>query len=127
MSRLKRLLEIATLVVGLPLALLFFAGVAIAVGVQSIFIYTGALLAAWLFSAIVLPIAFGAMSPAELVDGYQSRRRHEKFHEGESLRGATRWFQRYRSHRSREKFYPLEPHSGPRQGFPFWQGRYTTD
>jgi len=133
MSRLKRWTEILILVVGLPLVGLLVAGIMIAVG-ESVFVYAGSLLAAWMFSAFALPMLFGALSPREIVENYQWRRRNERFFEGERLGGdrARRpfWkgrFDRYWSPRRREKFYPLEPHRGPRQGFAFWTGRFTPD
>jgi hypothetical protein len=99
MSSLKRSIEIGILVVVLPLALLFWAGIFWAFGVQAILLCTGLLLGAWIFSAIAVPMLFGAISPGEIVDGYRSRRRHERFYEGEPL-------------------------GGPRQGYPFWKGRF---
>ena len=99
MGSLKRSIEIVTLFVALPLAVVFWAGVMIAFGVTSVLLCVGLLLAAWLFSAIALPMVFGVMSPGEIADGFHSRRRHEKFYEGEPLRG-------------------------PRTGYPFWKGRF---
>ena len=130
----KRVAEIVIVFVFLPLALLFFGAVVLAVGVGSVLIYSGSLLAAWVFSAIALPLLFGALSPREIVEGFRSRRRQEAFYEGEQLRAQsgfrpwTRLFGGNRSHRRREKFYPREVLAGPRQGFPFWKaGRYTLD
>jgi hypothetical protein len=126
--------EIVILFVVVPCACLFAAGIVFAVGVQAVLIYVGALLAAWMFSAFALPMLFGALSPSEIVEGYQSRRRHVSSYEGEPLRGTrggfpfSKWrFDRYRSPRRREKFYPLEPPQGPRAGFPFWKGRVSFD
>jgi hypothetical protein len=134
MGWLKRVAEIVIVFVVLPLALLFFGAIVLAVGVGSVLIYSGSLLAAWVFSAIALPMLFGALSPSEIVEGYQSRRRHERLYEGEQLgaqNGSRSWhrlLRRHRLHRRREKFYPLEVSHGPRQGFPFWKaGRFTLD
>jgi len=134
MGWLKRVAEIVIVFVVLPLALLFFGAIVLAVGVGSVLIYSGSLLAAWVFSAVALPILFGALSPREIVECYQSRRRQERFYEGEQLgaqNGSRSWlglFRRHRVHRRREKFYPLEVSHGPRQGFPFWKaGRFTLD
>lgn len=134
MGWLKRLAETVIVFVALPLALLLLAGIVLAVGVQSVLIYSGSLLAAWMFSAIALPLVFGALSPREIVEGYQSRRRQERLYEGEQLgaqNGSRSWLRllrRHRVHRRREKFYPLEVSHGPSQGFPFWKaGRFTLD
>jgi len=74
---------------------------------------------------------FGALSPREIVENYQSRRRQTRFYEGVPLGGARDAkvrFARYWSRRRREKFYPLEPRWGlPREGRPFWKGRVTFD
>jgi len=130
----KRVGEMVTVFVVLPLACLFLVGIVLAVGVEAVVIYSGSLLAAWVFSAIALPILFGALSPQEILDGYRSRRRQERFYEGEQLRAqdGPRWwvrlFGRYQSHRRREQFYPLESLQGPGEGFPFWKaGRFTLD
>jgi len=131
MSRLKRWTEIVILVFGLPLACLFWVQIAIAVGVKSLFIYSGSLLAAWMFSAIALPMLFGALSPREIVENYQSRRRYARFYEGVPLGGvwggfpfSKERFDRYWSRRRREWFYPLEQ---PREGSPAWKGTFTFD
>ena len=68
-----------------PLACLFVASVVIAVGVPALLIYVGALLAAWGFVAIGLPLLTGSMAPGEFVDGFRSRRRRERVYEGEPL------------------------------------------
>ena len=128
MSRLKRVAEIVILFVVVPFACLFAAGIVIAVGVQSVLIYVGALLAAWMFSAFALPLLFGALSPGEIVDGYQSRRRHESVYEGEALpRARAGWFSRLRSRRRRARLYPLEPNYGPQPGYRFWRGSVLFD
>jgi hypothetical protein len=131
MSRLKRLAEIVVLVVLVPFACLFWGAVALAVGVKSVFVFSGSLVAAWMFSAVALPMLFGALSPREIVENYQSRRREARFYQGVPLGGARDAkvrFDRYRSRRRREKFYPLEPRRGlPREGRPFWKGRVTFD
>jgi hypothetical protein len=94
------LVEIVTLFVVLPLAVVFWASIMFAFGITSILLCVGLLLAAWLFSAIAIPMMLGAISPGEIADGYRSRRRHEHFYEGEPLRG-------------------------PRTGYPFWKkGRF---
>ena len=134
MSWLKRSTEIVILFVVLPLVGLFWAGVAIAVGVKAVLIYSGAIVAAWTFAAIGLPMLFGVISPREIVDGYRSRRRSERFYEGEPLRAARQGFRFWkvrfdgrRSRRRHEKFYPREPLRRPREGFPFWKGRFELD
>jgi hypothetical protein len=134
MSRLKRWAEIVVLVVVLPFACLFWGAVALAVGVKSVFIFSGSLVAAWMFSAVALPMLFGVLSPHEIVENYQSRRRQARLYEGVPLGGARDEFPfskvrfgRYWSRRRREKFYPLEPRRLPREGFPFWKGRLTFD
>ena len=99
MGSLKRSIEIVTLFVVLPLAVVFWISIMIAFGVTSILLCAGLLLAAWLVSAVALPMAFGVISPGEIADGFRSRRRHERFYEGEPLRG-------------------------PRAGYPFWKGRF---
>ena len=95
------------------------------------FVYSGSLAAAWMFSAVALPMLFGALSPREIVENDQSRRRQARSYEGVPLggaRGAKVRFDRYRSRRRREKFYPLEPRRGlPGEGRPFWSGRVTFD
>ena len=133
MSRWKRWAEIVILFVGVPLAVLFWAQIAIAVGVKSLVLFSGSLVAAWMFSAVALPMLFGALSIRELVESYQSRVREARFYEGVRLGGARDGFllrlERLWSGRRREKFYPLEPNGGPLQGqgFPFWKGRFTFD
>jgi hypothetical protein len=131
---LRRFIEIVILFVVLPVVALFWAGVVIAVGVKALLIYSGALVAAWIFGAIGLPILFGVVSPREIVEGYRARRRHERFYEGEPLPAARQkfrfWKVRFdgrRSRRRREKFYPREPLRGPREGFPFWNGRFEAE
>jgi hypothetical protein len=136
MSRWKRWTEIVILTIGVPLAVLFWVQVAIAAGVKSVFILSGSLIAAWMFAAIGVPVLFGVMSPREIFENVQSRRRQARFYEGVPIGGARGrfafarlWTRRHRSHRRREKFYPLEPRGGPRQGqgFPFWKGRVSFD
>jgi hypothetical protein len=115
---------------------LFWATVALAVGVKSVIVFSGSLVAAWMVSAVALPMLFGVLSLGEIVDNYQSRLRQLRLYEGVPLGGAGHGFafskarfQRYVAGRGREKFYPLEPNGGPRQGqgFPFWKGRVTFD
>jgi hypothetical protein len=48
-------------------------------------IYLGALLAAWLLIAYVLPMLTGVMSPREVLDGIRSQRRYETQHEGQLI------------------------------------------
>jgi hypothetical protein len=85
MGGLKRASEIVACFVLFPLGCLFLVSVVVAVGVQALLIYVGALLAAWGFVAIGLPLLTGSMAPGEFVDGFRSRRRSEKFYEGEPL------------------------------------------
>jgi hypothetical protein len=127
MSRLKRVAEIVILFVVVPFACLFAAGIVIAVGVQSVLVYVGALLAAWMFSAFALPLLFGALSPGEIVDGYRSRRRFESVYEGEVLPARAGLLSRLRPRRRRAKFYPLEPNYGPQPGYRFWRGSILFD
>src|SRR5262245_13395760 len=114
MSRWKRLAEIVILAVGVPFACFFWATVAIAVGVKSVVLFTGSLVAAWTFSAMGLPMLFGALSPREIVENYRSRRRQARFYEGVPLGGArhglafwkVRFERSWSGRRRREKFYP---------------------
>ena len=122
MAWLKRALDALLLFVLFPIALLLLADIAIAVGVQALLIYVGALLAAWLFTAIGLPMLTGAMAPDELLDGFRSRRRSEKLYEGEPLPDRTLGFpslrralapgeiiDSFRSRRPSETLYDGEP------------------
>ena len=103
MSWLKRAIEIAILLVVLPLVGAFWVGIAIAVGIEAVLIYVGALLAAWIFGAIGLPMLFGVISPREIADGFRSRRRSERFYEGEPLPGRTLSLPRLRRARTPRK------------------------
>jgi hypothetical protein len=72
-----------------PIALLLLVDIAIAVGVQALLIYVGALLAAWLFTAFGFPLVTGAMTLDEIADGFRSRRRSERLYKGEPLPDAA--------------------------------------
>jgi hypothetical protein len=85
MGGLKRACEIVASFVFFPLGCLFLVSVAVAVGVQALLIYVGALLAAWGFVAIGLPLLTGSMAPGEFVDGFRSQRRSERLYKGEPL------------------------------------------
>jgi hypothetical protein len=87
MERFKRTLDAFAVFVLFPIALVLLVDIAIAVGVQAILIYVGALLAAWLFTAFGFPLVTGAMTLGEIADGFRSRRRGERLYEGEPLPG----------------------------------------
>jgi hypothetical protein len=61
------------------------AAFVVSVGNGGLAIYLGALLAAWLLVAYVLPMLTGVMEPSEVVAGIRSRRRRRTHHEGEPL------------------------------------------
>jgi hypothetical protein len=78
----------------------------------------------------------GVLSLREIVENHQSRLRQLRFYEGVPVGGGRDGFAFSKvrlahsfSGRRRERFYPLEPNGGPRQGqgFPFWKGRVTFD
>jgi hypothetical protein len=121
----KRALEAFVVCMLFPIALLLLLGSVIAVGVQALLIYVGALLAAWLFTAIGLPMVTGAMAPGELLDAFRSRRRSETLYEGEPLpdrpsRRAVALGEILDSFRSRrsERLYEGEPLPDRALGYP---------
>ena len=81
--RLKRATEILVLFVLFPMAVLMMAAIVIAVSLSGLAVYVGALLAAWLLFAFVLPLATGIMTPDEIASNIRSRR--EQHFEGEPL------------------------------------------
>ena len=85
MSGLKRVFEIVVILVFFPLVCLFLVSVAIAVGVQALLIYVGALLAAWLFTAFGFPLVTGVMTLGEIADGFRLQRRSGRFYQGALL------------------------------------------
>ena len=87
MAWFKRALDAFVVCVLFPIALLLLGNVALAIGVQPLLIYVGTLLAAWLLFAIGLPMLTGVMTAGEILDGFRSRLRSERFYEGEPLPG----------------------------------------
>ena len=96
MAWFKRALDALVLCVLLPIALLLLGSMALAVGVQPLLIYVGSLLAVWLLFAIGVPMLTGVMKPGEILDGFRSRLRSERFYEGEPLPGRKLWFPTFR-------------------------------
>jgi hypothetical protein len=84
MSRFRRAVEIVLVFIAFPIALAGFVAVAVGVGL-GLAIYVGALLAAWLLAAFVLPMVTGVMAPSEVLAGIREQRRHKTHHEGELL------------------------------------------
>ena len=80
-------LRTAVVLIAFLVACAFLISVALAVGVTAIAIYVGALLAAWTFAALVLPVSFGVISPDELLASLRARRAFATQHEGEALPG----------------------------------------
>jgi hypothetical protein len=99
----KRALDAFAVFVLFPIALLLLVDIAIAVGVQALLIYVGALLAAWLFTAFGFPLVTGAMTLGEIADGFRSRRRSERLYEGEPLPDRALGFPYLRRARTRRK------------------------
>jgi hypothetical protein len=85
MAWFKTALDALAVCVLFPIALLLLGSIAIAVGVQALLIYVGALLAAWLFAAFGFPLVTGAMTLGEIADGFRSQRRSVRLYEGEPL------------------------------------------
>jgi hypothetical protein len=75
-----------------PLAVMIAVAIAYAVSLIGLVAYVGALLSAWLLSAYALPLLTGVMSPGELKDNIQARRRHGSHYEGELMdAGSSLW------------------------------------
>lgn len=85
MDGFKRAVDAIAVFVLFPIALLLWVDIVIAVGVQALLIYVGALLAAWLFTAFGFPLVIGAMTLGEIADGFRSQWRSERLYEGEPL------------------------------------------
>ena len=85
MRLLKGIVESGLIFVAFPIACFVVVGGVMAVGVTAFFIWLGAMLAAWLIFAFVVPMLFGAVAPSEIVDNIRSRRVNETHHEGEPL------------------------------------------
>lgn len=86
MAWFKKAVDVFAVCFLFPIVLLLLGGIAIAVGVQALLIWVGALLAAWLFTAFGFPLVTGAMTLDEIADGFRSQRRSERLYEGEPLR-----------------------------------------
>jgi hypothetical protein len=85
MAWFKRGVDAFAICVLFPIVLLLLGSIAIAVSVQALLIYVGALLAAWLFTAFGFSLVTGAMTLGEIADGFRSQRRSERLYEGEPL------------------------------------------
>jgi hypothetical protein len=92
MDGFKRALDAIAVFVLFPIALLLLVDIVIAVGVQALLIYVGALLAAWLFTAFGFPLVTGAMTLGEIADGFRAQLRSERLYEGEPLPDRARGF-----------------------------------
>ena len=107
MSRLKRWAEIVVLVVLVPFACVFWGQLPSLSKSKSVFVYSGSFVAACMFSAVALPMLFGALSPREIVENYQSRRPQARFVRrrcSEELVGVDRyWSRRRRDSSTRSK------------------------
>ena len=68
-----------------PIALALLVVIAFAVGLGALGAYIGALLAAWLLFAYVVPLMTGVMAPGELIANIRSRRSRRTHYEGEPL------------------------------------------
>ena len=82
---LTRATEFVLVFVLFPIAVLIAVAIAIAVSLTGLFAYVGALLAAWLLFAFVVPLATGIMTWDEIVAGFRSQRRRGTHFEGEPL------------------------------------------
>lgn len=122
MERIKRALDVFAVFVLFPIALVLLVDIAIAVGVQALLIYVGALLAAWLFTAFGFPLVTGAMTLGEIADGFRSRRRSERLYEGEPLPGRALRIHRSRRARTRRnvlvEFLPVRRNTRGDEGEP---------
>lgn len=85
MPRLKRIVEVFLVFVAFPVGCLFLVSLVIGFGVTALGVYLGALLAAWLFSAYLLPMLLGVMTPDEIVSNIRSRRVSRTHDAGEPL------------------------------------------
>ena len=74
MRRLQQVVEAFLVFLAFPLACLVLVSIVLALGAKAVAIYVGALLAAWLVCAFMLPMLFGAMTPDEVVANIRSRR-----------------------------------------------------
>ena len=83
--RLVRTVGKGLIVVGFLAASAFLANAAVAVGLKALAIYVGALLAAWTFAALALPLLFGVITPGELLASFRARRSQARHHEGDAL------------------------------------------
>jgi hypothetical protein len=92
MQRLKRAIELLSVFVFFPIAVLLAIDIAIAVSLTGLFAYLGGLLAAWLLFAYVVPLATGIMTLDEIVAGIRLQRR--EYFEGEPLREGGGWWAR---------------------------------
>jgi hypothetical protein len=96
MAWFRRALDAFVVCVLLPIALLLLGSMALAIGVQPLLIYVGALLGIWLLFAIGFPMLTGVMKPGEILDGFRSQLRSERLYEGEALPGPTLGFPSWR-------------------------------
>lgn len=94
MRRFKGAIEVLLVLVFVPMTLFLAISIAIAVSLSGLFAYLGALLAAWLLFAYVVPLATGTVTPAEIVAGIRSQRRHD--FEGEPLPADRAWWARWK-------------------------------
>ena len=85
MPRLKRILEVFLLCVAFPAGCLFLVSLVIGFGPPALGVDVGALLAAWLFSAYLLPLLLGVITPGEIVTNIRSRQVSRTHAEGEPL------------------------------------------
>ena len=85
MPRLKRIVEVFLVFVAFPVGCLFLVSLVIGFGLAALGVYLGALLGAWLFSAYLLPLLLGVMTPDEIVSNIRSRRVSRTHDEGEPL------------------------------------------
>ena len=85
MPRLKRIVEVFLVFVAFPLGCFFLVSLVVGFGLPALGFYVGALLAAWLFSAYLLPLLLGVITPAEIVSNIRSRRVSRTHDQGEPL------------------------------------------
>jgi hypothetical protein len=81
----KRAFDSFLVFVLFPIAVLLLASIAVAVNVVAFAVYVGALLAAWLLFALVLPLSVGMVTPDELLTRIRTLRRKGSHFEGEPL------------------------------------------
>ena len=92
MTRLSRASDLLQVFVLFPIAVSFAIAIVLAVGVEALAIYVGAILSAWLLFAYALPLLTGVMRPAEVHENIRARRRHGSQYEGEVLdAGSSLW------------------------------------